>query len=675
MDLPLRAQDVSAARARQEAAAHDATGAVRLVAGPGTGKSQSIEERFRWLYQDQVIQPRHVFGVSFTRAASADLRLRVTTFCQEKGVPIAGGEVQVSTLHSLALQILARANKLAQYPVRPLVLDDWEVKNVFDAEFAAATGWAPSRCEEVRRDHEAFWSTGQWNPPNYIVPDPPITQNERDRFVQFQGPTTQTYAAVLPGEIVRLCVREIEAGLLQPVQLMGMTHLVVDEYQDLNPMDIQFVDQLRAGGATLFAAGDDDQSIYSFRFAAPGGIQDFPQRHPQASNHVLESCFRCATGIVGAASALIPPFSTGARIAKTLNSLWSTAQPNVPGVTHLWRFDHYAAEATAIAESCLLLTNAGIAPRRIMILLSNRRLFSRIRGELDQRGVPYVPPREESWRDTDGGRFVIGMLRVIDNADDYVALRLILGCRRHVGAKTCARIVERAAAANLNYRDLFYGQIPAGVFDKRQMTALARARDVSQAIAAFAPTDAFDQRSAALRALLEAARGPADCGGFDSFAASFTGGLWLSEVRELLWADDPEQQFRILAVAHLRLGMSPPPAPPEPGVRVMTMHGAKGLQADVVIVPGLEEEVLPGPRRIGNVGFINEGARLLYVSLTRARAALIVSLARSRYWNGAMSAHHPSRYAVHLGGPFLPRAAPLSLAEVAAVTDAVIAMA
>ncbi len=94
------------------------------MAGPGTGKSKAIEERFRWLYVDQHVDSRHVFGISFTRASSKDLRLRVVSYFSTHQVPLHQEAVRVSTLHSLALSILARAHMLDAYPARPLVLDD-----------------------------------------------------------------------------------------------------------------------------------------------------------------------------------------------------------------------------------------------------------------------------------------------------------------------------------------------------------------------------------------------------------------------------------------------------------------------------------------------------------------------------------------------------------------------
>ncbi|HEY4268217.1 MAG TPA: ATP-dependent helicase, partial [Galbitalea sp.] len=329
--MPLTLADIAAAKALQLEAAHDIGQAVRLVAGPGTGKSASVEERFRWLLDDQAADPRSVFGVSFTRASANDLRIRVGKYLEDNGVAVGPGDLRVSTLHSLALQLLVRASLLGTYPVRPRVLDDWEVENVFDAEFRSTTGRSKGRCEDIRKEHEAIWNTGVPVPPGYIAPDPPITAEERAAFLAFHGLTTQSYAAVLPGEIVRLCVERIESGLLVLRDVADMAFLIVDEYQDLNPLDIKFVDQLHDDGVAIFAAGDDDQSIYSFRFASPGGIQDFLNRHPLAGDHILEGCFRCASDIVDAADDLIQHFSPATRIPKTLESLWGTAIPPESG--------------------------------------------------------------------------------------------------------------------------------------------------------------------------------------------------------------------------------------------------------------------------------------------------------------------------------------------------------
>jgi superfamily I DNA/RNA helicase len=156
--VPLRRNDVDAAQAEQHAAAHATAPAVRLVAGPGTGKSATIEERVRWIL-GQRVSADSVYVVSFTRASAAELRERVQAYCARHSV--AGAEdVSVTTLHSLALRVLRRAGLLAAYASGPMVLDEWELRYVFDAEFSATAGATPRRSAEIRREHEAFWSTG-----------------------------------------------------------------------------------------------------------------------------------------------------------------------------------------------------------------------------------------------------------------------------------------------------------------------------------------------------------------------------------------------------------------------------------------------------------------------------------------------------------------------------------
>jgi superfamily I DNA/RNA helicase len=240
--MALTAQQIQAAEAAQFVAARDQTNQVRLIAGPGTGKSRSIEERVRWLLASGT-PPQRIHVVSFTRAASRDLEYRIQNYCNQNGQP-GVARARVSTLHSLALRLLRAGGLLGAYPVGPFILDDWELENIIDAEFSRTCGRTPGRCSEIRRYYEAFWSTGQWGPPNYVPPTPPINVAERDSFTQFYGARSQVYSCIFPGEVIRRCLERIAAGLLDPVDLLGVRQLIVDEYQDLNPCDIEFVDSV-----------------------------------------------------------------------------------------------------------------------------------------------------------------------------------------------------------------------------------------------------------------------------------------------------------------------------------------------------------------------------------------------------------------------------------------------
>jgi len=549
------------------------------------------------------------------------------------------------------------------------VLDSWEVKSVFDAEFAHGNRLGKVRAEEIRREHEAFWSTGQWNPPNYRLPDPIVSAAERTAFAAFHGPATQAYSCVLPGEIVRQCLEHMTAGTLDPVALLHLEQLIVDEFQDLNPVDLQFVERVVAAGVQAFAAGDDDQSIYSFRYASPIGIQAFTTNHPTAGQHALSECFRCTASVVAAARALIEANPGPNRIPKALASLYTAAAPPALGVVHRWRFQNAFDEARAVAESSRDLIQAGTDPRDILILLSNQHVLSRmVCDALGAAGVQFESPKEESFVDSEVGRFMLALLRIICDTNDYVAYRLTLGLIPGVGIGTCCSIRRAVIDGGLNFRDVFHQQTLPPVFNTRSATALNRARAVLARIAGWQRGDTLDQRAADIHQILTSVFGSNGAQNWLDVTATLPTQINMEELRNVLWADTDEQQVELLNLVFARLNQPVPPNGILPKrVRIMTMHGAKGLSARVVFVPGLEEETIPGPRRQPYPGLVLEAARLLYVSITRARAAFVVSYSEGRIVNGRFMRPHPSRFTQSLNGPFVRRTSGLTTAETAEI--------
>ena len=187
-----------------------------------------------------------------------------------------------------------------------------------------------TRPEQIRRDHEAFWSTGQFDPPNVIPPDPPITAHEREQFDRFHRPRSHLYSCVLPGEVVARCVERMDAGTLDPGSCSASTHLIIDEFQDLNPMDLRFVNGMARGGATLFVAGDDDQSLYAFRYATPEGIAALQRRASTARRPHAAPLFPLHAKRPDAAQTLMRSYAAPGRIEKNLISLWETLTRESP---------------------------------------------------------------------------------------------------------------------------------------------------------------------------------------------------------------------------------------------------------------------------------------------------------------------------------------------------------
>lgn len=649
-----------------------------MVAGPGTGKSRCIEERVNYLLQ-QGAQPSEVFVISFTRATARELKERIVRYCTQTGRGHLAQVVNVSTMHALALRILRSANLLQGFPVDPTILDEWEQDNIFDSEFVARAQLSNGRARQIRRAYDAHWQTLQ---ALQLYATPPITQTEQNAFTGFHTGTKLVYACLLPGEVVRVCVDQMRMGNINPAQMPGVRHLVVDEYQDLNECDQEFVRRIAGAGATLWVAGDDDQSIYAFRYAAPIGIQNFPTVFPGASSHTLEHCFRSTPNVVSASQSLMAPSPN--RLPKSLQSLYGASQPPVQGSFQVWRFAYGFEEARSIAQSCQALIASGMPPRDILILLCNTRAQLQLFIEqLQAAGIAFERPRGGWMLDSDMTRFVFSLLRILIDSNDYVAHRTLLGLHNGVGPGTCVGVAAKVVSANLNFRELFYSPYPNNIFSLREHRAIQQAAGIVQHVANWSATDTLQTRAADMEAFISAAfnaplrqAGQQAVQGWRDLLAALPQGMNLEELHSYLWSDTEAGQLRVLDSVSSRLGLNPTATQPDPThrIRILTMHGAKGLDGRVVFIPGLERGLIPNRQSLQAPGLFEEQRRLLYVSITRARAACILSLATTRTGQQAFALVNsasvnlaPSPYLTDIGIPPQPRNGPLTAAEVASL--------
>jgi ATP-dependent DNA helicase UvrD/PcrA len=648
----LRPEDVAAAVQAQHAAAHDTSEHVRVVAGPGTGKSATIEERVCWLLENGV-DANDIVAISFTRLAARDLAARIEKAREERG--LTKGTIATSTLHSLALRTLRRANALSHYPADPVVLQPWETRNVFEAEYGEAAGVGSiTRREQIRRHWEAFWSTGEFEPPNLIPPDPAITEQERDSFNRFHRPRTHLYSCVLPGELVERCVEHMDAGTLDPAELLGIKHLIIDEFQDLNPMDLRFVHGLADRGVQLFVAGDDDQSLYSFRFATPKGVEEFPEKRPGCGDHTLQHCFRCTPSVLDAAQTLIRSYGAAERIEKNLVSLWETADPPESGGLGCWQFASGSAEAAGIAQSCRQLIDAEMNPRDIMILLvSTRTQASEIQSALEAAGVPFEAVREASITATDPGRAGYAALSIVVEPQNYLAHRVLLGLRKGVGVTSLNTLAQAVIDNGRNYREVFYDEPPAGLVPTRLQKPRAATAELCETLTCWDKEEPIAHRVDELCQIVDSIRDQE--GASDELRAALAAlpeGMTIEEAHLYLGADKDEDRRRVFAVYAERIGEEADPELVPDRVQVLTMHGSKGLSAQVVFIPGLEAEILPGEKRRMYTGMVQEAARMLFVSITRARVVCVLSYARTRFAAGRNATRTPSEFTAHLGKAF-----------------------
>ena len=212
-----------------------------------------------------------------------------------------------------------------------------------------------------------------------------------------------------------------------------------------------------------------------------------------------------------------------------------------------------------------------------------------------------------------------------------------------VGKGTCTGIAKQTVAANLNFRDLFYSPPPHGVFSSSQASAIKRVATIVTSIQGWSGTDTFSSRAAAILQIgrqvynMQAQPGIDALNYWNNLVNSIPPAMTLDELYNYLDSDTEAGRYLILDSVVRRLGkdtVSQQSVATE-RVRVLTMHGAKGLEGQIVFIPGAEQGIIPSGHALSTPGQVNEERRLIYTAITRAKACCIVSLARTRIGNQA----------------------------------------
>jgi DNA helicase II / ATP-dependent DNA helicase PcrA len=254
---------------------------IRVVAGPGTGKSFAIKRRVARLLEEGA-DPKRILPVTFTNVAAEDLQREMLLV----GVP--GCEnIRGTTLHSLCLRILSRQNVLETLGRIPRPLNRFEIEPLL-YDLSASFGDKRTRNKRIRA-YEAAWARLQHEEPGY--PETPHDQAFEIELVDW----LKFHSGMLIGEIIPYAYQYLKDNPAAPERVL-YDHILVDEYQDLNKAEQGVIDLL-ATEAHLCIVGDDDQSLYSFKFAHPAGIREFHNTHEGAVDHAVSECRRCPTTI------------------------------------------------------------------------------------------------------------------------------------------------------------------------------------------------------------------------------------------------------------------------------------------------------------------------------------------------------------------------------------------
>ena len=596
----------------QKAAASHTGNHARLLAGPGTGKTLTLTRHICFLIVGKNLSPDTILAITFTRAAARELRQRVAAELGENRSP------RISTLHSFALrQLLKNATKITDLPQPLRIADDWEERNTVLPDLKSLLQLDHiNKARDLLNQLSADWQslTADEADLETRLPDP--------RFLGAWREHRQIYGYTLRSELVYQLKKALEQRgdfeLESPIE-----HLLVDEYQDLNRCDLAVVERIASRGTELFVAGDDDQSIYGFRKADPVGIRRFPEDYPEVTDLELQICMRCDRDILDLG--LFIARQDHRRIEKAIQPEAGRAE----GEVALLRFDNQYAEATGIAGICAsLMQGRGIQPDDILILLRSDRngAFSRpIREKLEEADITVAATDELNPLDSDQARAFLAFLRLaVGNMEDSLAWRTLLQvwCQG-VGEKAIGAVYDLARNRDESFaQTLIAAHANKDILPRNHRSRLFQAIDkVLNQLKVIFPEET-DKKYTSSDELINVIQSAAEC----IISTKEERDIVLPKFEQAanaLEAISIEELVRAMGIASEDIEQELE----EGKVNILTMHRAKGLTAEAVIVVATEDQYIPGVAKGEEIG---DERRLLYVSLTRARHHLFITYCDKR---------------------------------------------
>ena len=647
-----------------------------ILAGAGSGKTRVLTTRIAWLMATGQVSPGGLMAVTFTNKAAKEMLLRLTAMLP---VPVRG--MWIGTFHGLCNRFLRAHWKLAGLPQSFQILDTADslsaVKRIIKAMQLDEERYVPKQVSwfiAARKDN------GE-RPKDVDAQDPQSRkmveiyqayedQCQREGVVDFAELMLRTY------ELMR------DNTALREHYQHRFAHILVDEFQDTNRLQYAWLKMFApppnragasgssGGGQSVFAVGDDDQSIYAFRGAQVGNMADFEREYRVAHVVKLERNYRSFGNILDSANALIAHNTR--RLGKNLST---EAGPGEPVRVAEATSDY--AEAQWLLDEAQQLHRSGTPRSQIAILYRSNAQSRVMESALFNAGVPYRVYGGLRFFERAEVKHALAYLRLLENPnDDTSFLRVVNFPTRGIGARTLEQLADaarasarslyqsvgavagkgggnllaftrlvddlRAATKGLTLRKIIdqmlttSGLIDFYKTDKEGADRIENLQELVNAAEAFVTQEGFGKDAVAL---------PVDeTGGPGSMAIGMPAALAAvdltpdAETGEIV---SPLAAF--LTHAALEAGDNQAQAGQD-AIQLMTVHSAKGLEFDCVFITGLEEALFPHENSMSDADGLEEERRLMYVAITRARKRLYLSFSQTRLLHGQTRYNVKSRF-------------------------------
>lgn len=590
-----------------------------VLAGPGAGKTTVITHRVKNLIENNGVNPAQILVVTFSKAASVEMRERFEVITGNRRLPVRFG-----TFHSLFFQVLRAAyhyqakdivTPRLKYRFLEEALLETEYDDIEDRkEFLEEIEKEISRIKGEGTDIEHYYSA---NCPEEIF---------RQIYRGYQSRIQKNHCL----DFDDMVMYAYELFTARPDILerwrKQFRYILVDEFQDINRLQYENIKMLAEPENNLFIVGDDDQSIYGFRGARPDIMLSFPKEYRNYSQVTIGGNYRCTSQILKAATALIG--HNKKRYVKKL-----TAFKGRGDMVHVAQYPDMLSQAETITSKIQEYRRNGTDMDDIAILFRTARQMNVFSRKFMEYNIPFV------MKDTVQNVFEHWV------AKDIITYLNMAGGDRSRGsflkiANRPKRYLSRSAFAAENisfgelyeyYRDKPYmceriNTLQNDLFALKQMTPYSAIdyiyngmgyRDFIYEYGAERNVNTKDWEEV-VDELKE------DASGFDTVEN------WFAHIED--YGRQLEEKRRLAESGAGRKEK-------EHGVALMTMHGSKGLEFDVVFIPDANEGVVPYQKAVES-GSLEEERRLLYVAMTRAKEHLHLSYTKQRFHKDT----EPSRF-------------------------------
>ncbi len=605
-----------------------------ILAGAGSGKTRVLTTRIAWLVGNGQASPQQVLAVTFTNKAAKEMLTRLAAM-----LPINVKGMWIGTFHGLCNRLLRTHHRDAGLPQLFQILDSGDqlssIKrllkglNVDDEKYPPKDiqhfinaqkeqGLRPSAVEawdDHTRKRVEFYEAYE-------------AQCQKEGVVDFAELLLRSYELLTRNEALRRHYQE------------RFRHILVDEFQDTNILQYKWLKMLVGEGSSMFAVGDDDQSIYRFRGAEVGNMRDFEREFRVANVIRLEQNYRSHGNILDAANAIIK--NNESRLGK---NLWTDAGGGEP----IRVFEAFTDldEARWIVEEVRALTRDGHARAEMALLYRSNAQSRVLEHALFSAGLPYRVYGGLRFFERQEIKHALAYLRLIANPDDDTAFaRVVNFPARGIGARSIEALQDEAKAAGAS----LFASIP-------RVTGKAGA-----SLAAFAALIGKLNEAADLP-LPELVEHVIELSGLRAhYVAEKEGQDRLANLDELANAaagfiaeegnvgEEGEETGELSAdltafLTHAALEAGEHQAGEgDDALQLMTVHSAKGLEFNMVFITGLEEGLFPHENSTKEPKGLEEERRLMYVAVTRARHRLYISHAQTRMLHGQTRYNLPSRF-------------------------------